>query len=223
MVEWFQSTRPHEGRDTEIPRPPAPSSRFNPRAPTRGATNPVARIHLGTLVSIHAPPRGARLSLLASLYTISWFQSTRPHEGRDSLPRRPCPPRYCFNPRAPTRGATRRGGAEFKKRWGFNPRAPTRGATSHRPRRVAQSHVSIHAPPRGARLSRAGCIRWCWRFNPRAPTRGATTKAVVGCLYRVFQSTRPHEGRDLLKRLKRASQHLVCFNPRAPTRGATRI
>jgi hypothetical protein len=103
--------------------------------------------------------------------------------------------------------------------------------------------VSIHAPPRGARRDdgRRADLH-AMRFNPRAPTRGATVSVDVGVLLHLFQSTRPHEGRDravfgdqmrgVLFQSTRphegrdsagASRQARTrrFNPRAPTRGAT--
>ena len=218
-VFTFQSTRPHEGRDPAPAAGSLASGRFNPRAPTRGATRHGRPWFRPVRVSIHAPPRGARPHLSKSATAPNSFQSTRPHEGRDTAP-------------------------EFtdKEDVCFNPRAPTRGATGKKSRRCCWLLVSIHAPPRGARLvevfrevrrvlfqstrphegrddPRVLSMGPFSRFNPRAPTRGATKLLARASRLLEFQSTRPHEGRDFYECAMAGN---VCgFNPRAPTRGAT--
>src|ERR1039458_2702122 len=54
---------------------------FNPRAPTRGATGVHPAAQAVVAVSIHAPPRGARLNGIAGILTDLSFQSTRPPGG----------------------------------------------------------------------------------------------------------------------------------------------
>src|ERR1039458_8039499 len=214
----FQSTRPHEGRDEAV------------RAVIAGVT-----------VSIHAPPRGARLSLLLGhssrcsfnpraptrgatielhgLQLDAEFQSTRPHEGRDR--RQPHAHRLALvSIHAPPRGARRQATMRGCPTGRFNPRAPTRGATFDVGADADPGYVSIHAPPRGARRGSRLPRSRPRSFNPRAPTRGATTSGVAwaadswfqsppppggrrlgnfvtGWVKFMFQSTRPHEGRDV--------------------------
>ena len=150
---------------------------------------------------------------------IGVFQSTRPHEGRDGekaltrgikevsihAPPRGARPRLgrergsgmTVSIHAPPRGARRSLSRTARSTPGFNPRAPTRGATIGGGQFGHDVTVSIHAPPRGAR-----------------PT--GTSGATIPLL---FQSTRPHEGRDPAARGARPDSG--GFNPRAPTRGAT--
>ena len=102
----FQSTRPHEGRDGRDGAGDAVGGSFNPRAPTRGATLSATSAYEIEIVSIHAPPRGARHGNQRSSTPKRAFQSTRPHEGRDHAYPPKDDKRRRFNPRAPTRGAT---------------------------------------------------------------------------------------------------------------------
>ena len=170
----FQSTRPHEGRDSASVASDSSRISFNPRAPTRGATRVPMSAGPSGDVSIHAPPRGARPQFSDAPTIVPMFQSTRPHEGRDDPRVLSMGPFSRFNPRAPTRGATKllarasrllefqstrpHEGRDFYECamagnvCGFNPRAPTRGATQS----LIAGGTTLHS------------------FNPRAPTRGAT-------------------------------------------------
>ena len=215
-VFTFQSTRPHEGRDPAPAAGSLASGRFNPRAPTRGATRHGRPWFRPVRVSIHAPPRGARPHLSKSATAPNSFQSTRPHEGRDTAP-------------------------EFtdKEDVCFNPRAPTRGATGKKSRRCCWLLVSIHAPPRGARLVEV--FREVRRvlFQSTRPHEGRANSALLASIVSVsihapprgarhilffdwlvfdwFQSTRPHEGRDCVCSGFGWSR---CVSIHAPPRGA---
>ena len=192
----FQSTRPHEGRDRTSQNLLPRRIRFNPRAPTRGATLRRSLPTRRTYVSIHAPPRGARRARNPGDAVGCWFQSTRPHEGRDD--------------------GSVVGMDRFR---GFNPRAPTRGATGGSVPRSAAGTVSIHAPPRGARRSQSPKYGSVFSFQSTRPHEGRDQATGAGFpavgvsihapprgarLLRMrhggkrlwFQSTRPHEGRD---------------------------
>ena len=97
---------PPRGARLRLQRLRVESMCFNPRAPTRGATPLRLLPTLPGSVSIHAPPRGARLMYRCPTGRLVMFQSTRPHEGRDPSSRTRRQSSRCFNPRAPTRGAT---------------------------------------------------------------------------------------------------------------------
>ena len=140
----FQSTRPRGARRHGASRPPD-STRFNPRA-REGRDCDHAFCGRVASVSIHAPargatghglvealvaefqstrPRGARLAILATVFSISRF-NPRAREGRDHRPflLRPV---IAVSIHAPARGAT------FPVGVGLHARV-----------------VSIHAPARGA-------------------------------------------------------------------------
>ena len=99
-----------------------------------------------TIVSIHAPTRGATTYYLFRIRK-TMFQSTHPRGVRLSQ-------KQLFTNRfvsihAPTRGATSLQTAAFT-RLRVSIHAPTRGATFSRLRFSYSSSVSIHAPTRGA-------------------------------------------------------------------------
>ena len=172
-----------------------PQSRFNPRAPTRGAT------------SNAGPKRGWPV-----------FQSTRPHEGRDQIHTAE-EGADLVSIHAPPRGARRRAGGKRGRRGRFNPRAPTRGATVGLNLINANFWFQSTRPHEGRDLGSRSTVLGVRCFNPRAPTRGATTSLKFSVSIVKFQSTRPHEGRDLRRRTHKKPSR--SFNPRAPTRGAT--
>ena len=119
-IYMFQSTHPH-GVRLCLPRIKPQITRFNPRthtgcdmiqfhnnipktvsihAPTRGATLSIGSICFKTEVSIHAPTRGATSSADIRAPNCR-FQSTHPHgvrHGRIFSPRKA----RCFNPRTHT-------------------------------------------------------------------------------------------------------------------------
>ncbi len=141
----FQFTRPRGARHDDID-PYPDNSLVSIHAPARGATVGLGRAAIILPVSIHAPARGATAPVLA-LSQLNRFQSTRPRGARPSR-RRYVPGHPGFNPRAregrdPIPGKLNRPGS------GFNPRAREgRDCQSARP--YGLSEVSIHAPARGA-------------------------------------------------------------------------
>ena len=173
----FQSTHPHGVR-------PSPDGGFklnntlvSIHAPTRGATTTLVVVLcifiLG--VSIHAPTRGATLEERHIDAKVESFQSTHPHGVRRlSVPS--SSPWSSFNPRTHT-------GCDI----GFSQpiavhivsiHAPTRGATNWVLWLMVHWFVSIHAPTRGAtKMVRAPGP---WRpVSIHAPTRGATVCKVT--------------------------------------------
>ena len=123
------------------------------------------------------------------------FQSTRPVRGRDksAFPFSLVP--IHFNPRAPCGGAT--GGRNFFPPFGV---------------------ISIHAPRAGARLagtSESHTHRTY--FNPRAPCGGATNLIHETTVTKIFQSTRPVRGRDLM--LMMLPLFVTLFQSTRPVRG----
>ncbi len=99
------------------------------------------------VVSIHAPTRGATVSMwVSSIYLYSF--NPRPHAGGDMESVTPQTQRVSFNPRPHA------GGDENLQRDDLTAlvsiHAPTRGATFAALRHGDRSPVSIHAPTRGA-------------------------------------------------------------------------
>jgi len=162
-----------------------------------------------TKVSIHAPARGATLSVQVALSVPVKFQSTRPrgarpvpiqhkHNGKHVsihapargatfLSRRVTRPLPCFNPRARAgRDANSWNSVCFDR--GFNPRA-----------RAGRDGISC--------LQHSRCI-----VSIHAPARGATRIPCGYSPFPKFQSTRPRGARRSAWRLQ---EKLSRFNPRA--------
>ena len=152
-----------------------------------------------SIISIHAPTRGATSQLLSAFARTRKFQFTPLREGRQSG----CVVVYWDIPisiHAPTRGATcaRR---ETRRRLGdFNSRPYARG-DCHSQRRIRRSKeyfnsrpyargdqiscrsygssntISIHAPTRGATCDYENGTRYPSLISIHAPTRGATWRS----------------------------------------------
>ena len=190
--QWFQSTRPHEARQSQSSQMPS-APMFQSTRPHEARPLLLAGIQQFLVVSIHAPARGAtdderdaplalagfnprartrrdRMSLPV-MTARSLFQSTRPHEARPLQPRAARAPAECFNPRARTR----------------------RDHDAARDR--AADLVSIHAPARGATFLALSALRSTGNVSIHAPARGATWPASPTSKPSAFQSTRPHEAR----------------------------
>ncbi len=157
----FQFTPLREGR--HVHRPPIPN---------------------GSIISIHAPPRGATSST-ACVKSWNVFQFTPLREGRQ---------------KQRVRGAAGRT---------ISIHAPPRGATAVTGYLHPSHTISIHAPPRGATERRSG---WCcecrkFQFTPlregrpgmvlktlkldisiHAPPRGATSRQGASCRRKHFNS-----------------------------------
>ena len=187
MAFSFQSTRPHGARRLWLRRQKT-SSGFNPRAHT-GRDTSAFTVRVSTVVSIHAPTRGATFASLIRKRSCT-FQSTRPHGARPYINSQPRTI-VGFNPRAHT-------GRDFA--------VPNGGGRS----RI----VSIHAPTRGATVAGLGKSRAVVSFNPRAHTGRDPTLWLSLQKATKFQSTRPHGAR----RTATAEISMQTrFNPRAHT------
>ena len=127
-------------------------SNFNPRSPQGGAT-PLVTIPCNALdISIHAPRKGERLTVLC--FVISTTN---------------------FNPRSPQGGATKLICLQ-QHLWRISIHAPRKGERRREAdRALAYIKISIHAPRKGERRSclilYVKSIRY---FNPRSPQGGAT-------------------------------------------------
>ena len=116
-------------------------------APTRGATLLSLQFLLTFCISIHAPTRGATKSNLH--IDKRWkFQSTLPQGERPNDDRR-LHEIINFNPRS-HKGSDCHVITEFFPVFVISIHAPTRGATFWRPCAFIPGGISIHAPTRGA-------------------------------------------------------------------------
>ncbi len=159
---------------------------FNPR-PRAGGDGAAELGDVESVVSIHAPARGATQRAPCAGTHSGGFQSTPPRGGRL---RRSCR-RYwlpsCFNPRP-------RAGGDLLLFAG-------------------QCHldVSIHAPARGATVCGGVSRASSSSFNPRPRAGGDPIAVYHRNAIPLFQSTPPRGGR-LVQFLREPDQH--CFNPR---------
>ena len=171
-VQQFQSTRPRGARL----RPhwhQWSSTRFNPRAHA-GRDKAIPGVAgLPTLVSIHAPTRGATESFIRVPLVLA-FQSTRPRGAR-------------LTRQFPTIGYST-----------VSIHAPTRGATSGVPPDASVTQPFQSTRPRGARLAMTGLLLARFRFNPRAHAGRDFARLRPGAIDRMFQSTRPRGARQSL-------------------------
>ena len=140
---WFQSTRPHGARPSEI------------------AADAVVAGFQSTR------PHGARPATVFDGSDLITFQSTRPHGAR------PWPWPFLngcvgFNPRARTGRDS--AGEPTRQRAFVSIHAPARGATVRGLCRCDRGRVSIHAPARGATLTGVRTASTRPSFNPRART-----------------------------------------------------
>ena len=121
-----------------------------------------------TIVSIHAPLRGATTRMLAPCARSWTFQSTHPCGVRRRGPREGPASRHSFNPRTPA-------GCDFTARNTC----------------LGSPTVSIHAPLRGATLTPTQLIYQAYRFNPRTPAGCDVSLSQILYLAITFQSTHP--------------------------------
>ena len=146
-----------------------------------------------TVISIHAPPRGATAGGVMR-----------------------CPPRKDFNSRPSARGdqIVRQGPLTLN----ISIHAPPRGATSRRPRVRASGKFQFTPLREGRPGVSFSCLLWL-SISIHAPPRGATAhSAAVRCFSAAFQFTPLREGRR--SPLQRACW-LAAISIHAPPRGAT--
>ncbi len=211
----FQSTPLREGRPVGRTLPKIKSD-FNPRPYERGDEAVLLAARVRTLISIHAPTRGATDIIFCLFHRWSLDFNPRPYERGDCL-RLILSISFEISIHAPTRGATF---CNFKRSFkhSISIHAPTRGATFFRKARIIPHSISIHAPTRGATNE----IRQILKFfciSIHAPTRGATHFSTDRLLLNFgFQSTPLREGRQ---RVSLDSKKIKAISIHAPTRGAT--
>ena len=229
----FQSTRPRGGatRATSPPRGAAPC--FNPRAREgrdgigvvvwprdfefqstrpRGARRVAVLARVATsAVSIHAPARGATLTVSHRSLPPRQFQSTRPRGARRSgcrIPRR----QGWVSIHAPARGATWPCRGSPLSRGSFNPRAREgRDSSSDVDAKRSKSFQSTR--PRGARLSVMVTPLLLLAFQSARPRGARPTTSTGAATSSISFNPRAREGRDVARCW---FAHVVLrFNPRA--------
>ena len=174
------------------------SPMFQSTRPQGARCKPLGFSNESSIVSIHAPTRGAIKSMRLIKTSNCAFQSTRPQGARfDATEGVPLHDRVSIH--APTRGAMILTWVEYGHLPSrFNPRA-------HKGRDVISQHlfavlesVSIHAPTRGAIRRLMMLIRILSGFNPRAH-KGRDLSWHGGHLGLVLRfNPRAHKGRDLI-------------------------
>ena len=193
---------------------------------------------MGTLISIHAPARGATSSVYERWLARLYF-NPRSRTGSDISDLS----RYCFlfisihapargatvdnadpfqylgiSIHAPARGATLYARLNLREILNFNPRSRTGSDIVIPNRNAALEHISIHAPARGAtRLPHLAGNKGSY-FNPRTRTGSDRFAVCAHGFIPEFQSTLPH-GERLRYRL--AHEHLQKISIHAPAWGAT--
>ena len=190
-----------------------------------------------SVISIHAPPRGATDEKCGNR-TEEVFQFTPLREGRRECSKMGLP--RIISIHAPPRGATGRCTTIAKRTVYFNSRpsargdetagsplhsrviisihAPPRGATKIVETDCMLPVISIHAPPRGATFLRVGCKKMS-DFNSRPSARGDGVSASTMARTAKFQFTPLREGRPTPPR--RSASAAISIH--APPRGATNI
>ena len=163
----FQSTRPYGARPT-VAACNSLTRRFNPRARTGRDLDLLWSLTTHTIVSIHAPVRGATIvrCVLSNLPLVSIH--------------------------APVRGATRQSRSLDSLRQGFNPRARTGRDVPWR-ERSRFSSVSIHAPVRGATEAMNLSLHFTL-VSIHAPVRGATCTWEMGIMHTYVSIHAPVRG-----------------------------
>ena len=142
-------------------------------APTRGATDIGQGMTIRCNVSIHAPTRGATIAAAVA----------RLHKGTVSI-------------HAPTRGATRHSSVTELLPARFRSTPTTRGATGLVECLVVNDVVSIHAPTRGAtKIDLNQDTTQMFRSTP--PREGRPSLEALFQLGSKFRSTPPREGRHV--------------------------
>ena len=207
----FQSTPPRGGRLNPC------SHRINflavsIHAPTRGATLSLVSIGTPKVAFQSTPPRGGRLGLGGAGLLRRAFQSTPPRGGRRREFRN-CPGQYLFQS-TPPRGGRREMGTVLRGlQVCFNPR-PHAGGDLLIGQAGGRMAVSIHAPTRGATWNGCFFIPCDDGFNPRPHAGGDLDDLATQYALTAFQSTPPRGGRQVEPCIKAGTSAFQYTPPR---------
>ena len=162
------NSRPSARGDADVLNIAVPTSDFNSRPSARGDVGKVLS-GVQSVISIHAPPRGATPTL-ADFNTGSIFQFTPLREGRleNRFLDKPVL-QFQFTPLREGRPPST--SIEYKKAgFQFTPLREGRPVIRRKLQQVRK--ISIHAPPRGATVFRKPFICSGYYFNSRPSARG---------------------------------------------------
>ncbi len=165
-----------------------------------------------SVISIHAPPRGATLQAALRIGRNGKFQFTPLREGRRQHPPS-CPTRTYFNSRPSARGDLHK--KTLRMDGDISIHAPPRGATGCWRYPLHAASISIHAPPRGATAD-VPQLPSKRLISIHAPPRGATGQRCFLKLESLFQFTPLREGRPHIQRQAKDGHY---FNSRPSARG----
>src|SRR5690625_4770359 len=130
----------------------------------KGATNKQDLLDAGNYISIHAPMKGATITLPPN--ALPYHFNPRTHEGCDE----PSIIQYglCFyiSIHAPMKGATVCPAYLPITMSDFNPRTHE-GCDVERTKNINYEHISIHAPMKGATFCCCERLKLACNFNPR--------------------------------------------------------
>ena len=165
---------------------------FNPRSHER-SDKPFIYKALRTIISIHAPTRGATPlnGILILLFLISIHAPTR---GATNVKNQYVYLKY-ISIHAPTRGATFSALCVLLYPPEFQSTLPREERRVFQRAKRDPGRISIHAPTRGATLFKAIHNRFIF-ISIHAPTRGATSCFIEIIAFMPFQSTLPREERQ---------------------------
>ena len=221
----FQSTRPRGARRRTCSQ--SELLGFNPRA-RAGRDRRTPTMVDRSVVSIHAPARGATVDPTRTDHVAIEFQSTRPRGARPILPVPAEGIRFqSTRPRGARHAHVYRG--RFSER--FNPRA--RAGRDRRDTPCGHCHPSFNPRARAGRDLSSASAMAARSFNPRAragrdafvgergrhavsihaPARGATPRCLGSGTFEASFNPRARAGRDASP--LRSYAVASCFNPRA--------
>ena len=183
-------------------------------APTRGAT--ILCNHRGLVFGFQSTlPREERLSFPCNISFHLIFQSTLPREERQTM-RKLTIAELNFNPRSHERSDPMV--KKFLLMKMISIHAPTRGATRRGGQLRYIVYISIHAPTRGATGKNENMSAIIVDFNPRSHERSDCTVGLLGVALCVYFNPRSHERSDW-KTCRKLRTSWISIH--APTRGAT--
>ena len=164
---------------------------FNPRT-REGCDGTYRKTGVGTIISIHAPAKGATLVRdvqdLASKISIH-----APAKGATLTTCLSAGPQLNFNPRT-REGCDQSHIEQLKDQVRISIHAPAKGATLFYLHTGQTCRISIHAPAKGATLA-LGPLYMFRQISIHAPAKGATDKKTIYIGSSKFQSTHPRRVR----------------------------
>ena len=173
---------------------------------------------VSTVISIHAPPRGAARALSVTYIRPLRFQSTLP--SREATPTSlKAFNEFIFQSTLPSRGATMQRTEVALLCQYFNPRSPRGERHDPTAADVLLVRISIHAPLAGSDPLATPWACLSINFNPRSPRGERPVFNLALFILDAFQSTLPSRGATPLCALMRAA---TIFQSTLPSRGATR-